>query len=52
MTALATATAFTNKAAKAEKANAIYVKRRTAAYEDIHQKNASALKKHIRHNLT
>jgi hypothetical protein len=49
---LATATALTNRAAKAEKANAIYVRRRTAAYKDTHQKNASALKKHTRQDLT
>jgi hypothetical protein len=28
------------------------VKRKTAAYKDTHQKNASALRKHIRHGLT
>jgi hypothetical protein len=35
-TALATVTAFTNRAAKAERANAMYVKRRTAAYKNIY----------------
>jgi hypothetical protein len=28
------------------------VRRKTAAHEDTHQKNASALRKHTRHGLT
>jgi hypothetical protein len=53
-TALATATALTDRAvaAEARKANAMFVRRKTAACEDTHQKNASALRKHTRHGLT
>jgi hypothetical protein len=51
---LATTTAFTDRAvaAKARRANAMFVRKRTAACEDTHQKNVSALRKHIRHGLT
>jgi hypothetical protein len=38
--------------AEARKANAMSVRRKTAAREDTHQKNASALRKHTRHSLT
>jgi hypothetical protein len=50
---LATVTALTNRAVitKAERANAICARRRTAVYEDTHQKNASVLKKYTKHNL-
>jgi hypothetical protein len=53
-TALATATALTDRAvaAKARKANAMFVKRKTAAREDTHQKNVSVLKKYTKHGLT
>jgi hypothetical protein len=51
-TALATATALTDRAAKAGRANAICVRRRTAACEDTYQKNASALRKYTRQDLT
>jgi DNA-binding NtrC family response regulator len=51
---LETATAFIDRAvaAEARKANAMYVRKRTVAYKDTHQKNVSALRKHIKHNLT
>jgi hypothetical protein len=53
-TALETATALTDRAlvAEAGRANAMCVRRRTAAREDTHQKNASALRKYTRHDLT
>jgi hypothetical protein len=46
-------TALINRAitAKAGKTNIIYAKKRTAVYKDIYQKNTSALKKYIKHNL-
>jgi hypothetical protein len=37
--------------AEAGKANAMCVRKRTAVYGDTHQKNASVLRKHIRHDL-
>jgi hypothetical protein len=54
MTALATTTVLTDRAvaAKAERANVMFVRRRTAVCENIYQKNTSALKKHIKHGLT
>jgi hypothetical protein len=39
-------------AAEAGRANAMFIRKRTAAREDTHQKNASALRKHTRHGLT
>jgi hypothetical protein len=30
----------------------MFIKKRTAAYKNTYQKNASALKKHIKHSLT
>jgi ribosomal protein S12 len=49
---LATATALTDRAAEARRANVICVRKRTAAYKNTHQKYISALRKYIRHNLT
>jgi hypothetical protein len=49
---LTTATALTDRAAKAGRANAMCVKRRTAARGDTHQKNASVLRKYIKQDLT
>jgi hypothetical protein len=51
---LTIATAFTDKAVtvKARRANAMFVRRRTAACEDTHQKSVSALRKYTKHNLT
>jgi hypothetical protein len=38
--------------AEVKRVNAMCVKRRTAAYEDTHKKNVSALRKYTEHNLT
>jgi hypothetical protein len=51
-TALTTATALTDRATKTGRANVICVRRRTAACGDTHQKNASALRKHTKQDLT
>jgi hypothetical protein len=45
-TALATVTAFTDRTAEAGRANAIYIKRRTAAYK-THTKKTQALQESI-----
>jgi hypothetical protein len=48
---LATAIALTNKAAKAGRANAMCVRRRTAAYKDTHQKSVELANKACAHLL-
>jgi hypothetical protein len=48
------ATVPTDRPVTAEvgKANAMCARKRTAVYKDTHQKNASTLRKHIRHDST